>query len=945
MPLVRFSVPALCAASLSLCAVVASAQTTPAVPTAPGAPRQMGTAQVAPNPALAWYNEALQLTDDGYKAEKAGQPGEAHAKYEQARAKYRKILQTEAAGGQTKPSDANASGVAAIWANLALLSARERKPDTVSLMQKAVVLSPKTGVFWQQLGAFQLQKRDWVGAAKSARKTLTLLPSDDTAQATLGIALLGQNKTVDALPVLRKRKLLKGETVPQADLRLLYALSTVGKKQEALTLAQKLAQTYPNNVNVQQMAGEVAMKAGDQATANKANNQAYALTPNDLKNGLKASIAAQTAGKYDDARKIAAKLAAAYPNDPRPHFQLGFLLFYAPDAMDTLGSPTHLQQAEAEFKTAALASPKNPSYLTYWGLSLLLQGPAKQAEAGRILKSALFLDKNAPLAHLGLAKIAEGQNNWEAAINEYQTVIADNKNREFEDRARIGLAGVLYTSGKKEPAYAQLEAVAKNEPTDTNALAQLASWLVKDNQINRAEATYQKIVVRGGAASPAGAEARVAVGQLMEKTGRVKEAQTQYEAALAANPQSANAALALGNLFLERKEPQEAVKVYEALIKNTGIGKGNSAQNNMVRWQLASVYSTNLSKPNDALKQMQDMVIRNDDPNRMVYQLGPARLLIGQSRYKEAIDLLISLRSENPKEIAVPYLLTDALEKSGKIAEAEAILRGLATPPPAPVGTASPAQKADVTTAQGALGGFYERNKKWDEAATEYETVLQTDAARKEAVFGLARVRELQKKPAEAGAFLESLALLSVTEPNFAAVSSAQKLYQQQAVPAGSQDTSHVIFANDKYKALTKKLVARYPKNRDALVLRVQVLMSAKERTADERTEAADFLTRLLILNPADSDANVQLGRLSEEGGQKAEAVTFYTKAIQLDRQNTQAASALRRLNVPFPGSLPPVAPTPSVPRAPAAAMAPPVPSAGGVPLVPRAVPGPKGGK
>ena len=894
----------------------------PAPPTVP-----LGKAQVAPNPSYVLYNEALKLTDAGYKAERSGDKKTAHAKYEQARANYRKIIKMESAAGTKN------SGLAAIWANLGLLSARENKPDAISLLQKATVLSPQTGVFWQQLAALHLQKKSWASAQKTAQKAANLLPKneDGGAQAILGIALMGQNKWSEALPVLRKQNLLAGEKAPQGEMRLLYALNQAGKKTEAVTLAKKLAKTYPDNLAVQQLAGDIAMQSGNQSDASAAAKKAYALAPNDLVSGLKASIAAQTAGNYPEARKIAAKLVEQYPDDPRPHSQLGYLLFYAPDSADVPGAPTHFMQAEKEFRAAVLGAPKNASYLTFLGLSLLLQGEARADEAGRVLRSALYVDKNAPMAHLGLAKLAEQKGDWSEAAAQYENVLQNDKTGEFETRTRVGLAGVLYTSGKKEAAYKQLEAIADKNPTDTTALAQLASWQIKDNATEGAEATYRKIISRGGA-SPASAEAHVALGQLMEKTNRAQDAQKEYEAALTASPESANAALALGNVYLDKGEPQEAVKVYQMLLKSTSGGKGNTVLNNMVQAQLASVYETKMGKPNEALKEWQAMIIRADDPNRLAYQLAPARVLMAQSRFEEAIANLSALRAENPKEKAFAFLYADALEKGNKPTQAEAVLRGM-IPPANPNPNAPP--NPDATAAHLALGGFFERTQKLADAGSEYEMVLQADPTQNAALLGLSRVREMEKKPNEAGEFVETLVFASPTEPNLTAVASAQRLYQTQS---GTE-------AGDKYRDLTRRIVEKYPKNHDALMVRTQVFMAAEKRTESERAEAKDLLNRLLTLNPADADANVQLGRLAEDENKTPDAIPFYTKALQINPQNAQAGAALRRLHAPLPfgvsANAPAVSalPPPNLPLPGGSAVRLPAPSGG--PMVPRSQPAP----
>jgi tetratricopeptide (TPR) repeat protein len=275
---------------------------------------------------------------------------------------------------------------------------------------------------------------------------------------------------------------------------------------------------------------------------------------------------------------------------------------------------------------------------------------------------------------------------------------------------------------------------------------------------------------------------------------------------------------------------------------------------------------------------------------------------------------LARLAAENrgPEESReLRYALADAQEKAGQYAEAENTLIKLA-------GEARDTE--NKVRAQTAVATFFERRNRQEDAAQSYKDALTIDPASIVARVGLRRVYDTLKKPEEAPAFLESLALASPDSPDLAAAASVAQYY--------TEDNQR-----EKYLTFARRAAARYPKSPDALKLYARALQqsSGGELSPGTRQEISSLYRQITVLDPKNADAFFQIGVQEEALGKKEEAIAAYKAAAAEDeagggQEMGKAKVALARLGIMLPATKPvpsgapmvpvrPVNPVPPVPQ------------------------------
>lgn len=743
------------------------------------------------------------------------------------------------------------------WANLGLLFGEQgRIPQAMTCFAKATELEPKVPMFWMHLAACQFSLGSIKDAEASIKKAVALDPKNRDALALLADVLTKQQKYAEAVEPLRTLRSQDGTKINDTtELALIVALERSSKTADALTLARKRAVRKPKDINSHLIHGDMARLAGDLDEAQKAYETVLKLDPKNPDAPQALTLIAGLKGDMEAGiRHVQARLKQT-PNDPRLHFQWGYLIY------SDMRKPEVARMVEAakHFQRACTLDPKNSLYLTYHGLSLLLQGPQQYRSAEGLLKGAVSLDAGNTMARLALAQIYERSNRVELAVTEYQTVLkASPDNRD----ARRGLAGTLYVVGKKAEAYREMQEIATQNPKETRVLAELGSWQVADDDIAGAEKTYAALLQR----DPKDTGAWIAQGTIYQRTLRKEPAQKSYEQALIVDPKNETAALLLGDLFQEQGKKDEAVVIYRHLLET-------APTNNKVRWQLILTLRDQ-KRYEDALTETRKLTLQRNDPQVVLYQLMVPALLTDLQRSDEAITELQRLRQENPNEDSFRYALATVYEKGGHPIQAEKILMEMAT--------RTAVRPEDTLAGNIALAEFYERTERWDEAGKSYEDALRLNPLSAPATAGLVRVRTKQGKPDQPVEFLESIALADPERPNESATQAVLQIYRLN---------SAVL----KLQSFTERLLAKYPNERSALYARAYATtLNAPNETT--RTEAIALLKKIVEKNPLDAEAQYLLAVQYEMLGKKEEAITTYKAVLLLTPRNKEVQAALKRL-------------------------------------------------
>ncbi|MES2461910.1 MAG: tetratricopeptide repeat protein, partial [Armatimonadota bacterium] len=709
---------------------------------------------------------------------------------------------------------------------------------------------------------------------------------------------LQQKRYADATAPLKSLRAIEGDKNQQVTLSLIFALTRSNRKREALVFAQKMAKAYPDQPKIQLMLADLASQTGNMPLAQKAYTAASKLSPKDTRTGINAAIASELTGSPEQSSAQMEKVIKANPNDPQAHFQLGRLYYLYPK-LTGKPAPENFKKAETSFREAMLLDPKNPLYLSNLGVSMMFQGQERYTDASGVLNSALSVAPRNTVARMGLAYIAEQDQDPTGAIKQYRDILAYAPDT---DEARRRLAGLLYSTDKKEEAFKEYQILADRTTGDKklSALKEMAELKLEGKDWLGAQKTYEQLLAQ----SPKDADALVGLGKSLEQLKQTEEAREKYEAALAAAPKNTAAFEALGVLLMNQRKTAEATVHYQKFV--AAVPTSNTA-----RWQLAQLYKEQ-KRDDEALSEMRKLTLSKTDPTRTTYLLAPANLLIERQRYAEAVTDLARLASENrgvEENRELRYALADAQEKAGQQKEAENTLTKLTDE--------AKGTEAKVR-AQTAVAAFYERHNRQEDAAQTYQEALTVDPASIAARVGLRRVFDNMKKPEEAAQFLESLALAGVEGPDLAAAGSVAQYYTEENT-------------RDKYVAFARRAAAKYPKSQDALRLHAQALQSRGGDLKPEiREEIASLYTQMTVLDPKNAEAFYQIGVQREAMGKKEDAILAYKSAAAIEDENRggqaagKAKTALARLGITLPATTAKPVGAPQVPVKPPSSLSPP---------------------
>jgi tetratricopeptide (TPR) repeat protein len=227
---------------------------------------------------------------------------------------------------------------------------------------------------------------------------------------------------------------------------------------------------------------------------------------------------------------------------------------------------------------------------------------------------------------------------------------------------------------------------------------------------------------QAGAQTPpdrsADAYAEFLMGRHLETTDNIDGAITAFKRAAQLDPRAADIVAELSGLYMRQSRLDEAIAAGEQALKVApnnreahrvlgivyatlveGSRRGARAQQN------AGSQAENLAKAIQHLEQAIDRQA-DSDPN---VRATLSRLYMAASAFEKAIPLLVDLVSQEPGWSDGPSLLAQAYAGAGRDADAIAWLERAAPDDP------------DLYTT---LAGFYERSRKWKEAAGAYERAV-----------------------------------------------------------------------------------------------------------------------------------------------------------------------------------------------------------------------------
>jgi cellulose synthase operon protein C len=525
-------------------------------------------------------------------------------------------------------------------------------------------------------------KGDVAGALEQYRKVVALKPDSVDAHSALIAQFLAKSELDAArvqLEMLKKHRPRHPRTL-YFEARL---ASMQGDTKLANELAQDLLKVMPDSIEVLQLAGVVAVQKGELRQAEQSFSKIVQLAPSSVGARLLLARVLLQAGDYQRVLDTLKPIVESTSPDAEALSMAGTALLATGEA----------RKAEELLSRAVKLKPQDATNRTALAQARLARGDL----SGLGELEAIARTDSGPTADMALISANVRRRNFDAALKAVDQLAKKQPGTPQPAHLRAQILVMRGDLAGAREAYGQALAVdGKFFPS----ISGLAALDLRENKPDRARERFDALLK----ADEKNTQAMVALARLDDRAGKPSaEVAAMLTRAIAASPSDAVLRQTLVQFLLQKGDAKAALVAAQSAA--TALPESALALESLARAHLAA---GEIGQARSTYGRLASLLPTSPEP-----QIGLASTFVSLKDYAAATDSLkraLAVAPDHPRanEMAVAEYI-----RAGRQDEAEALVRKLLS------------RRPDAALGYALLGSIEMSRKKWDAAATAYESALK----------------------------------------------------------------------------------------------------------------------------------------------------------------------------------------------------------------------------
>ena len=525
----------------------------------------------------------------------------------------------------TKPSAATLDALGSDYAN------RKEYGCAAVAFRDSLKLDPQSPATHYFLGIALLAQGNTPEAMNEFRRSLQLNPQQTEARIALGQALGVSGHAEDAIQEFQEALKMDPKSVPARDglakaymslkrypaaiallkdgpqdesleMDLVMAYSNNGENALALDLLHRMQRERPDSALPHFGMGSVYTQQRRYEDATKEFQEALQLNPADDNSRAAYIRVLLMQGKLDTALPIAEEYQQRHPNEFDSCYLLG----------EVERQLVEYTQAKPFLEQAVKVKPED--YFARYSLGLVYAKTGETSKARVQLEKAVAIDPSSPEAHFQLASVLRSLSlNDEALgqLNLYQNLTASRSEKDVAE-AKANQARALLNKGDAKGAVELYREAIERDSADARLYFDFAIALESAGDREEALKAFSKSLNL----DPKFAPAHNQLGLLYAQAGQTPQAEHEFQAAISLDPEEVQAYNNLGVLYGQQGRYDEAAKLFK-----TAIAHDPSYAPSYVNLAVAEASRSQFSEAESALKKALQIEPDNAETRALLSQV------------------------------------------------------------------------------------------------------------------------------------------------------------------------------------------------------------------------------------------------------------------------------------------------------------------------------------